>query len=124
MDILLIEDNVLIGQAICDHRAARGDCIHWCNSAVDGIDAATMTDYDCIILDLRLSDESGMTVLRQIRKKDLHVPILITSAFDHVRYRLEGISAGADDYLVKPFSLCELGVRITRLVERSTHHKS
>ena len=116
VDILLIEDNNLIGDAIVGHMADGGDSVRWCQNAVDGMAAAGQGTYDCVVLDLRLPDGDGLSVLEHIRKLDRNVPVLILSAFDQLSDRMEGLASGADDYLIKPFSLPDLGIRISRLV--------
>ncbi len=116
VDILLIEDDGLIGDAIVGHMVDGGARVRWCQSAAEGMAAAGQSRYDCVVLDLRLPDGHGLSVLSHIRKQDRKIPVLILSAFDQFSDRLEGLAKGADDYLVKPFSLPDLDVRISKLV--------
>jgi len=75
--------------------------------------------YDAIILDIRLPDVSGLDVCRQMRQKEVKAPILMLTARSLVEQRVEGLDAGADDYLAKPFALAELYARLRALTRRS-----
>lgn len=89
-----------------------------------GLIFAQTTDYDTIILDLMLPLVDGLTVLRTIRGKGIQTHVLILSAKDRVEQRVEGLRAGADDYLIKPFSFDELLARIESLGRRAHGRKS
>lgn len=84
-----------------------------------GEEKAFITHYDAILLDLNLPDADGMEILQKIRSLDNPVPILIVSAKDESKDRIEGLNIGADDYIVKPFLMEELLARIQAVVRRS-----
>lgn len=75
-------------------------------------------EYDCILLDLMLPGGNGLDILREIRRQNISSGVIIVSAKDSVGDKVEGLKIGADDYLAKPFSLAELGMRIFALVRR------
>lgn len=77
-----------------------------------------MATYDLILLDLMLPDGRGLPFLRRLRGRDLGTPVMILTALDQVSDRIEGLNAGADDYLVKPFDLAELSARIGSVARR------
>lgn len=83
-----------------------------------GLDAARSPHADAVVLDLMLPDVSGLTICRQLRREGNDVPIVILTARGAVRERVEGLDAGADDYLVKPFSLDELAARLRAIHRR------
>lgn len=91
----------------------------WFKTVSDSIAATQTVDYGLILLDLRLPDGEGLTLLRGLRKRNDPTPVIILTAHDQVSDRIEGLNAGADDYLVKPFSLKELDARIKALVRRA-----
>lgn len=74
--------------------------------------------YDLVLLDLNLPQVDGMTVLRTLRKTDLETPVLILSARSEIADKVEGLDAGANDYLAKPFHLAELEARVRSLTRR------
>jgi len=81
---------------------------------------ATTESYDALIIDRMLPGVDGLTIVRTIRASDIHVPVLILSALDEVTDRVDGLKAGGDDYLVKPFAFVELQARIEALLRRQT----
>lgn len=112
MDVLLVEDNALIGDAVREHIAADGGRVDWSVDIKQATGAIAARSYDCIVLDLRLPDGNGLCFLKRIREMGETAPVIILTAFDQVTDRLEGMRCGATDYLVKPFSLIELSRRI------------
>jgi two-component system OmpR family response regulator len=112
MNVLLVEDNVVFGDAVRDHVAARGHSVEWCLTLADATAAADAGEYSLVLLDLRLPDGSGLSLLRRLRGLRNEVPIIILTAHDQVSDQLEGFSCGATDYLVKPFGLSELDQRM------------
>ena len=83
-----------------------------------------MESFDALLLDLGLPDRDGLSLLREIRGDDVHVPVLIITARDALDERVTGLDAGADDYLTKPFDLPELAARLRALVRRSNGRTS
>lgn len=112
MRVLLIEDDTVLGAAVRDQIAADGHSIDWAvrlDSASEYLDVAA---YDLILLDLMLPDGRGQSFLRALRKRGNVTPVIILSAMDQISDRIEGLNAGADDYMVKPFDLSELSARL------------
>ncbi|OYW85078.1 MAG: DNA-binding response regulator [Hyphomonas sp. 34-62-18] len=119
MRVLLVEDEPLISDDIC---AALADAGFIVDLARDGEDAWFKGDtesYDAIILDLGLPRMDGLSVLKRWRAAGMVTPILILSARGSWMERVDGIEAGADDYLPKPFEMAELIVRLRALIRRA-----
>jgi two-component system, OmpR family, response regulator len=89
-------------------------------TGVDAVWAGCEIGYDAIVLDLRLPDIEGFEVCRQLRERECWVPILMLTAMDDVEDRVQGLDAGADDYLVKPFEFDELAARLRALLRRGS----
>jgi two-component system, OmpR family, response regulator len=117
--ILLVEDDGMIGEAVRDHVAAAGHAIDWMRTIGDAHAAETSVDYGLILLDLQLPDGTGIDFLKTLRGRGRIVPVIILTARDQISDRIEGLNAGADDYLVKPFNLGELEARIMAVARRS-----
>jgi DNA-binding response OmpR family regulator len=121
MRILLIEDHQDIAANIAEYFGARGDTVEHAADGETGYRLATSGEFDVIVLDLMLPGMDGVSVCRQLRTvARLRTPILMLTAKDLLANKVDGFEAGADDYLVKPFSLVELGVRIMALARRAT----
>lgn len=112
MNVLLVEDNPVLGDAVCDHVSANGHDVEWCQTLADATAAADRGDHALVLLDLRLPDGNGLSLLRRLRSRSNDVPIIILTAHDQVSDRIEGFSCGATDYLVKPFGLSDLDNRM------------
>jgi two-component system, OmpR family, copper resistance phosphate regulon response regulator CusR len=118
MRILLVEDESKVARFIA--RGLIADCFA-VDTAADGnsgLDLAAEYQYDLIILDLMLPGMSGTEILRQLRRKDTNVPVLVLSARDGVADKVGHLELGADDYLTKPFAFAELLVRVKALLRR------
>jgi DNA-binding response OmpR family regulator len=118
MNVLLVEDNVMLGDAVRDHVAADGHAVDWCATLADAMSAMAKDEYGVVLLDLRLPDGNGLTLLRRLRGCRNPVPIIILTAHDQISDQMEGLHSGADDYLVKPFCLSELTERMRALAGR------
>lgn len=118
MRILLIEDDTVLGAAIRDEIRASGYSVDWVGRLDAAADAFAATVYDLVLLDLMLPDGRGIGYLRQLRTRGDVTPVIILTAMDQVSDRIEGLNAGADDYLVKPFDLAELSARIGSVARR------
>jgi DNA-binding response OmpR family regulator len=120
MRILLVEDDPMIGKTLSTALAQDGYTVDWIKDgpaarvAIDTADGA----YSLVLLDLGLPRKSGLDLLKEIRRAGNKVRVLIVTARDAVADRVAGLDAGADDYLVKPFSLDELGARMRALLRR------
>ena len=118
MRILLVEDDAMLGKATAEGLKT-AYAVDWCQTAEDAQAALRATPYDLVILDIGLPEKSGLDLLKELRAVNDDRPVLFLTARDAVRHRVEGLNAGADDYLVKPFDLDELIARAGALIRRS-----
>jgi two-component system OmpR family response regulator len=116
--ILLIEDDHVLGEAMRDQVRADGHGVDWMQRLDDARAALDTVDYGLILLDLNLPDGRGLDLLKHLRKSGNPVPVIIATAQDQVAIRIEGLNAGADDYLVKPFDLDEMSARVSAVARR------
>ena len=120
MRILLIEDDAVLGAAVRDQIAGDGHSVDWVQR-LDAADTAIAgVPYDLVLLDLMLPDGRGLPFLRRLRARGEATPVIILTALDQVSDRIEGLNAGADDYLVKPFAFSELLARVRSLLRRGS----
>lgn len=117
MRLLLVEDDLNLGKATQDGLRDRF-AVDWVTSAEEAEDALLTTEYALVLLDVNLPGKSGLGFLEDIRKRKQSIPVLFLTARDAVHHRVEGLNAGADDYLVKPFDLDELMARCDALIRR------
>ena len=120
MRLLLIEDDTVLGSAVRDQIAGDGQSVDWVTRLDAAGDALASAAYDLILLDLMLPDGRGIGFLKALRVRGDVTPVIILTALDQVSDRIEGLNAGADDYLVKPFDLAELSARIGSVARRYT----
>ena len=118
MRILLIEDDTVLGAAVRDQISADGQSVDWVKRLDAAGDAMAVAAYDLILLDLMLPDGLGVGFLKALRHRGDVTPVIILTALDQISDRIEGLNAGADDYLVKPFDLSELSARIGSVARR------
>lgn len=118
MRVLLIEDDTSLGEAVRDHVAAEGHAVDWVKRLDEAGDAIAGVAYELILLDLNLPDGRGLDFLKRLRKSGSVTPVIILTAMDQISWRIEGLNAGADDYLVKPFDLSELSARLAAVARR------
>ena len=120
MRLLLIEDHHDIAANIAEYFEARGDSVSHASDGESGLEMAQRDNYDAVVLDLMLPGIDGLDVCKALRaSSESRLPILMLTAKDLIADKVEGFEAGADDYLVKPFSLAELDVRLKALIRRS-----
>ncbi len=118
-DILLVEDNADLAGNIIDYLEELGHRLHYAADGESGLRQALVHPVDIILLDLALPNRDGLSVCAEIRRRsDRRVPILMLTARDTLDDKLAGFASGADDYLVKPFSLAELAARVEALARR------
>jgi two-component system response regulator QseB len=118
LNLLLVEDDVALGGGV-QAGLALDDCdVHWVQDGHSAEQVIARRSFDVIVLDLGLPRRSGMDVLRTMRERGDATPVLILTARDTVGDRVQGLDAGGDDYLVKPFDLDELCARIRALHRR------
>ncbi|WP_429203067.1 response regulator transcription factor [Massilia sp. UYP11] len=115
----MIEDDLAIGQALLSVFQDEGHTAVWLRLAADAGARIRGEAFDAVVLDLGLPDGDGNDLLRQLRADGVRLPVLIISARDSLQDRLKGFDLGADDYLIKPFEIPELLVRLRALVRRS-----
>jgi two-component system, OmpR family, response regulator QseB len=118
MRLLLVEDDPMIGEGIHQGLRQDGFAVDWVRDGLAAELAAANDVYDLVVLDLGLPLKDGLEVLASLRRKGNTVPVLILTARDAVPDRIRGLNGGADDYVVKPFDLDELGARIRALLRR------
>ena len=119
MRLLLVEDDVMIGEAVLQALRAEHYAVDWVRDGAMADEALRSEQYDLVLLDLGLPRRGGLDVLRALRARRNHVPVLIATARDAVGDRIAGLDAGADDYVVKPYDIDELQARIRALLRRS-----
>ena len=120
MRILVIEDNQDIAANLGDYLEDRGHTVDFAADGVTGLHLAVVHDFDAIVLDLNLPGMDGLEVCRKLRNDARkQTPVLMLTARDSLDNKLAGFDSGADDYLVKPFALQELHVRLRALYKRS-----
>jgi len=113
-----VEDARKLAQAVSEHLHDSGHAVDHVETLEDAGLALESVEYGAALLDLRLPDGDGLELLRQRRRKGDRTPVIILTARDQVRDRIEGLNAGADDYLVKPFDLEELTARLSAVARR------
>lgn len=118
MRILLFEDHCRLAESIIKGLAGLGLGVDGFQTAADGLSAFKSIAYDAVILDLGLPDLDGLDVLRELRQRNLSIPVLILTARDNIDARVTGLDSGADDYLGKPFVMKELAARLRALLRR------
>lgn len=118
MRILVIEDEHRIANTIKKGLEQEKYAVDVAYQGNDGFDLASTEDYDLIILDLMLPQMDGITICKELRKNNNHVPIIMLTAKGQVQDKVLGLDSGADDYLTKPFSFEELLARIRALIRR------
>ncbi len=123
MRILIIEDSPLLGQFLQKGLAQEGHLADWSITIEDATEKFWGSNFDAIIVDRRLPDGDGLDFVREIRAKNSSTIVIMLTSMNEPESRLEGLQAGADDYLGKPFSFGELVFRLNRLVYKhaSTH---
>jgi DNA-binding response OmpR family regulator len=120
MRLLVIEDHRDIAENIADYLEPRGHILDFAANGVTGLKLATDNNYDVIVLDLMLPGLDGIELCRRLRAQARTTPVLMLTARDRLEDKVQGFEAGADDYLVKPFAMKELEIRIDALKRRSS----
>lgn len=121
MRILLVEDEVRLADALEHILKKQGYLVDVSYNGTEGLNMAGTGIYDVMILDRMLPDLDGIEILKHIRRNKLTTPVIFLTAKDGVSSRIEGLDAGADDYLIKPFSKDELLARVRALSRRFEH---
>src|ERR1700731_2331042 len=121
MRILLVEDERKVASFIARALRENTYAVDVAETGEKALELGTDTTYDAILLDVRLPGVNGIEVCRELRQQGIEAPILMLTARGLVEQRVEGLDAGADDYLTKPFVLAELLARVRALVRRGFH---
>lgn len=119
VQILLVEDDAMLGGALRTSLATSGMLVDWVHDVPAARLALVKHGYDAVLLDVGLPGGSGLAVLKYLRSCYDATPVLIITARDRLTERVQGLDAGADDYIVKPFQLDELQARLRAVVRRS-----
>ena len=124
MRILMIEDDVDLCSAVDIHLKKEGHIVDYAHAGDDGLHFALQNAYDLILLDRMLPGLDGVGVVARLRKEGISTPVLMVTALDGIDHRVDGLDAGADDYLAKPFATEELLARIRALSRRPVQWES
>ena len=119
MRLLLVEDDVMIGESVLDLLRDEGYAVDWVKDGDMALTVLQSQAYDLILLDLGLPKFDGLSVLHALRARQDRTPVLVATARDAIAQRIEGLDAGADDYIVKPYDMGELLARIRALFRRA-----
>ena len=119
MRILIVEDDAPLAQGLAFHLKHAGFAADVCEDGLGGLEAASQGQYELILLDRMLPGIDGVQLLRRLREKRVATPVLMITALANIGDRVEGLDAGADDYLVKPFAVEELLARVRALGRRA-----
>jgi len=117
--ILLVEDDDLLGEAVRDGLRQEGHVVDWVHNGGAALAALSTSSFSALVLDLGLPDSDGLGLLRRLRQSGRATPVVIVTARDRVSDRIGGLDAGADDYLIKPFDIDELGARLRAITRRA-----
>jgi len=118
MRILLIEDDLEMARFLCKALGESGHKIEHAGDGSVGLQYGLVNEYDVLIVDRMLPSMDGLTIIEELRSKEVMSPVLIISALDKVDERVKGLRSGGDDYLTKPFAFSELLARIEVLMRR------
>jgi DNA-binding response OmpR family regulator len=121
MRVLVVDDDKEVAGLLARDLDAQGYTVDTVGLAQHALAAADDTDYALMVVDLGLPDGDGLELVREIRHRGSHTPILVVTARRRIEDRVAGLATGADDYLVKPFALAELRARVTALLRRPAH---
>ena len=124
MRVLVVEDERKTASFIRKALQAEGYAVDVCHNGNEALTAPSATPYDAIVLDIMLPGRDGLSIVRRWRQSQNQIPVLLLSARGEVNERVEGLDAGADDYLAKPFALTELAARVRALTRRGGESKS
>lgn len=119
MDVLVVEDDEILGKALRRGLEEAGHRCTWAKTGEKALSLASAQKCDALVLDLMLPDRQGLDVLRDIREQGIRTPVIILTALGSVEERVAGLNAGADDYLIKPFSFPELLARLSAVSRRA-----
>ncbi|MCB0117424.1 MAG: response regulator transcription factor [Anaerolineales bacterium] len=118
MRVLVVEDELVIARFVQQGLTEAGYAVDVARDGQDGLEYALAADYDAVVLDILLPRMDGLQLLRELRSRGRRMPVLLLTARNQVDDRVQGLDAGADDYLIKPFAFPELLARLRALFRR------
>ena len=118
MNILLVEDDVELAHSVVEHFSGHGLAVHHCAEGEAGLASACEGDYQVIFLDRMLPRLDGLSFVRKLRERAVTTPVIYLTTMGGIDDRVQGLEAGGDDYLVKPFAFAELLARVRVLSRR------
>ncbi len=118
MRVLIVEDDPLLGAGLATGLGQDGFVADWLTAAEPALHALRLEHFDLLVLDLGLPGRDGLSLLRELRREGSTLPVLILTARDSVAEKVDGLNAGADDYMIKPCDLDELSARLRALARR------
>src|SRR6202789_3565106 len=118
MNILLVEDDVELALSVSEHFRGQGYVVQHCADGEVGLSSACQADYQVIVLDRMLPGLDGLEFVRRLRQRGVMTPVIYLTTMSGIDDRVEGLEAGGDDYLVKPFAFAELLARGNALAPR------
>ena len=118
MRVLYVEDATFLAEAVKHNLEKQGITVDLADNGEDGLENAMSDIYDCVVLDIMLPKLSGTDILKRMREKNVHTPVIMLSALSEVETKISHLDHGADDYLAKPFKTAELVARIKALIRR------
>ena len=124
MKVMVLEDDAEIGAWVRDGLSRAGHTVDWLTDGKDALVAATTREFDVLVLDRMVPGLDGLSVLKSVRAAKVQTPVLFLTALSEIDNRVEGLQAGADDYLSKPFALTELEARVSVLGRRASPSQS
>jgi two-component system OmpR family response regulator len=120
MRVLLVEDDPMIGDGVQGALKDASYAVDWVRRGQAALDTLVTQRYDLVLLDLGLPGKDGLEVLRAIRGREDPVPVVVITARDGLEHRIQGLDAGADDYVLKPFEISELLARMRAVLRRKS----
>lgn len=124
MRVLLVEDDLLLGKAVRTGLEQQGHTVDWMTDGASAETALATADFAAVVLDIGLPRQDGITLLKKWRRAGAQVPVLIITARDDLSERINGLDSGADDFIIKPFDLEELGARLRAVSRRASGRAS
>jgi len=118
MKILIVEDNPELAFEVKEYLSSSGYICKISKNCEEALEEINSNDYDIMLLDLGLPDGSGFDILKEARKTESKIAVIIITAQGELEDRINGLQLGADDYLTKPFALTELGARLFAIIRR------
>jgi two-component system OmpR family response regulator len=119
LNLLYVEDDTRLAEEVARLMTAEGNRISWAASGEEGLRRAAAESFDVVILDRMLPDVSGVEIVQRLREAGVAAPVLMLSALGRAENRVEGLDAGVDDYMAKPFEPAELVARVRALHRRA-----